>query len=56
MIPTVARIVYTGSRGNEPTSTRNSLTNELVPGSASDDSPATRNVPASNGAILCTPP
>ena len=56
MMPRVARIAYTGSSGNEPMSTRNSLTKLLVPGSASEASPARRNTPASFGACAATPP
>ena len=55
-MPTVAMTVNTGSRGNEPISTRNSVTNEFVPGSASDESPASRKHPASTGASFPTPP
>ena len=55
-MPTVASTVNTGRVGNEPISTRNSLTKLLVPGRASEASPATRNTPASFGAALATPP
>ena len=39
-----------------PSSTRNSETKGPRPGSDSDDSPATRKMPASTGATFSTPP
>ena len=56
MIPAVATTAYTGCRAKVPSSTRNSLTNVDIPGSASDDSPMTRKTPPSTGATFATPP
>ncbi|MNC95947.1 hypothetical protein D3C83_131870 [compost metagenome] len=55
-MPTVASTVYTGRVSNEPMSTRNSLMNELVPGSDRVLSPAISSVPASSGVTFAMPP
>ena len=56
MMPAVAMTAYAGCREKVPSSTRNSLMNVDMPGSASADSPVTRNSPARIGATFCTPP
>ena len=56
MMPTVAMIPYTRCRVKVPTSTRNSLMNVLIPGSARLASPASRNAPPRMGWVLATPP
>src|SRR6476469_6169642 len=52
MIPVVARIASPLCRVKVPTRTRNSLTNVLMPGSASADRPASRKSPPRMGVTL----
>ena len=56
MMPVVATIARPLCRVNVPTSTRNSLTKVVRPGSASADRPAIRNSPANFGITLLAPP
>ena len=51
MMPTVAMTCHRLVTVNVPISTRNSLTNGAVPGSASEARPAKKNTPASTGAL-----
>ena len=55
-MPSVASTAYTGCVRNAPISTRNSLTNEFVPGSDRVLRPAISSVPASSGVTFAIPP
>ena len=55
-MPVVASTASPLCRVNVPTSTRNSLTNVLMPGSASADRPVSRNSPARIGVTFAAPP
>ena len=55
-MPSTANPAAHGVSTKAPTSTIISETNGESPGSESDESPATRNSPASTGATFSTPP
>ena len=55
-MPRVATATYTGCLDHAPASTMNSPMKFEIPGRDIVAKPAKRNIPASTGAVFCTPP